>query len=378
MQISQELIPDMGATPVVQKGVPDAAVIATVDVPLTATILSADTIARRIEGQDVHVVSALSVALHAVQLPLRGNARRLAALPYALEEELARPVDEVHHAICGASTQGRVLAASVARDVMEAARAQAAGKPIVPEQFILPVPTGESLCWNVWSSGTHALVRQSDGTGFGVRTEMLAHLWRVAGRPPVDAYGVGLPPEIAATNHDEADLPPPGPLPDLRQGDFATNQKTGAPLIALAACVTLAIAGHIGLAYADLQRQRATADALRAEASALLARNIPTAHVTDDPRLLYRRLEAASGEAPGFLSIFGMVAQTLGDAPVQFANLNWSGRDETLTLQIEAPGIEALQAAESSLRAAQLDLTSGAVTAGGGSARMTLTVKATP
>lgn len=347
-------------------------------VALPATILPAEVIARRTAGQDVQVVPALSVALHVLQLPLRGQARRLAALPYALEEDVARPVDDGHYALCGAGTQGGLLAACVARDVMAAMQGQAAGKPLVPEQFLLPVPAGETPRWTVWSTGAHALVRQSDGTGFGVGIDMLAHLWRLAGRPPVDGYGEALPPEIEARAHDEADLAPPGLLPDLRQGAFAPDPKRRAPLMALAACAVLAVAGHVGLAYADLQRQRATAEDLRAEASALLASNLPNARVSDDPRLLYRRLAAAEGEAPGFLSVLGTVAQSLGPTPIQFANLNWSGRDEALTLQVEAPGIDALQAAEAGLRAARLDLTSGAVTAGGGSARMTLTVKATP
>lgn len=378
MHISQEVTHDIAAGPAVPEGMPGAPVPVLGKASLPATILPAEVIARRIEGQDVHVVPALSVALYAVQLPLRGNARRLVALPYALEEDVARPVDDVHFALCGASTQGRVLAAGVARDVMVVAQGQAGGKPLVSEQFLLPVPAGEALRWTVWCIGARALVRQSDGTGFGVRTDMLTHLWRVAGRPPVDAYGAELPLEIHVNRHGDAAPPLPGPLPDLRQGDFAPDPKRRAPLIALAACILLAISGHIGLAYADLQRQRATAEDLRAEASALLARNLPNARVSDDPRLLYRRLAAAEGEAPGFLSVFGAVAQTLGATPVQFANLNWSGRDEALTLRVEAPGIDALQAAEAGLRAARLDLTSGAVTAGGGSARMTLTVKATP
>lgn len=378
MQGSQELNPDIAAGPAVPQGMLDAPAPVVGTAALPATILPAEVISRRIEGQDVHIVPALSVALHALQLPLRGQTRRLAALPYALEEDVARPVDDIHYALCGASTQGRVLAACVARDVMEAARGQAAGKPLVPEQFLLPVPTSETLRWAVWRAGARALVRQSDGTGFGVGIDMLTHLWHLSGRPSVDGYGDALPPEVDAKSHDETDLPPPGPLPDLRQGAFAPDPRRRAPLIALAACALLAIAGHIGLAYVDLQRQRATAEDLRADAIDLLARNMPTAHVSDDPSLLYRRLAAAEGDAPGFLSVFGTVAQTLGPTPIQFANLNWSGHDEALTLQVEAPGIAALQAAEAGLRAARLDLTSGAVTAGGGSARMTLIVKATP
>ena len=60
---------------------------------------------------------------------------------------------------------------------------------------------------------------------------------------------------------------------------------------------------------------------------------------------------------------------------MQLSNLNWSGRDAALTLEAEAQGIDVLQAAEAALRAAALDVAAGAVTAGGGSARMTLTVR---
>lgn len=314
-----------------------------------------------------------------MQIPVRSPAQRLAALPYALEEDIARPVDETHHALCGTTPDGQVLAAALSREVMAAAVQSAGRRPVMPEHFLLPVPPrteGEPPRWNVWRNGAHVLVRASDGTGFAAATEMLPHLWAAAGRPAIDSYGAALPEALPATQRTADELPATGPLPDLRQGEFAPPQRLRAPAIALALTVVLALVGHLGLAYADLQRQRATAEALRAEATELLARNLPGARVTDDPRLLYRRLAAGAQEAPGFLSVFATASDALTATPVQLANLAWSGRDGALTLEAEAPGIELLQAAEAALRAAGLQVNAGAVTAGGGSARMTLTVRA--
>ena len=158
-------------------------------------------------------------------------------------------------------------------------------------------------------------------------------------------------------------------------GLLAGMKSLTLPAIALALTLLLTLAGHLGLAFADLQRQRATVETLRAEASELLARNVPGARVTDDPRLLYRRLAAGGQEAPGFLAVLARASEALAATPVQLSNLNWSGRDAALTLEAEAQGIDVLQAAEAALRAAALDVAAGAVTAGGGSARMTLTVR---
>lgn len=379
MQVSQELKPDLsapsaGTEDVAERPDPPAALA-----PLPATILPGEIIELRTAGRDVAVISALCVSLHAVHVPLRGQAQRRDALPYALEEANAAPVDATHHALCGSLADGQVLAAVLSNDTMTQALAEAGGKPVVPEQFLLPVPEtedAEAPRWAVWRIADRALVRASDGTGFGVRVDMLAHLWHRAGRPVIDSYGAALPADIPAQECQIDTLAPSTDLPDLRQGVFAPAQKLRAPLTALVLCGVLALVAHLGLAFADLQRLRGTTDELRAEAQTLLSRNMPTARITDDPRLLYRQLAAGGQAKSGFLSVFGTLAEALGDAPIQLSNLSWSGRDGTLTLQAEAADIAVLQAAEAALVASPLGVSTGAVTAGEGSARMTLTVRA--
>ncbi|MGY3438393.1 MULTISPECIES: type II secretion system protein GspL [unclassified Marinovum] len=379
MQVSQELKPDLTAPSAGKEDVAEPANPPSDAVPLPATILPAAMIEMRTAGREVAVISALGVGLHAVHVPLRGQAQRRAALPYALEEANAAPVDATHHALCGSLAEGHVLAAVLSKVAMTQALAEAGGKPVVPEQFLLPAPEGgDALRWAVWRVADKALVRASDGTGFGVRVDMLAHLWKRAGQPLIDSYGAALPSDITAQERQIDDLAPSADLPDLRQGEFAPAQKLRAPLTALILCGVLALVAHLGLAFADLQRLRSTADDLRAEAQTLLSRNVPTARVTDDPRLLYRQLAAGGQAKSGFLSVFGTLAEALGDAPIQLSNLSWSGRDGTLTLQAEAAGIAVLQGAEAALVASPLGVSTGAVTAGEGSARMTLTVRAQP
>ncbi len=376
MQASQDVIPDIAAVSTGDEAVPATRPADADGGNLPPLILPESVISQRLQGKAVSVLPALSVTLHSVQLPVRGLAQKLAALPYALEEDLGQPVGETHHALCGEAPDGGALAATLSRAAMAAV---AGPQPVTPEQFLLPVPRpaeGETVRWAVWRHGDRALVRASDGTGFGARVDMLAHLWAAAGRPGLDSHGAALPSGFPAEAREDVRLAPTGPLPDLRQGAFAPPQRLRAPAIALVVTLLLALGGHLGLAFADLQRQRATAEALRAEATALLASNLPGASVTDDPRLLYRRLSAGAQEAPGFLAVLSRASGALADTPVQLSNLGWSGREGTLTLEAEAPGIDQLQAAEAALRAEGLEVAAGAVTAGGGSARMTLTVRA--
>ncbi|WP_338020403.1 type II secretion system protein GspL [Marinovum sp. PR37] len=378
MLASQDVNPEISVNPAADEAMPAAAGGAGIGISLPRTILPDAIISKRLHGKTAFVIPALSVTLHTVHLPVRGQAQKLAALPYALEEDIGRPEAEIHHALCGASADGAMLAAAVSREAMTLAVDAADGAPVTPEHFLLPVPApaeGEGGGWIAWREGDLVLVRASDGTGFGARADMLAALWAAAGWPAIDSYGAALPAGLPAQRRSAEDLPPPGPLPNLRQGDFAPPQRLRAPAIALALTLLLALAGHLGLAFADLQRQRATVETLRAEASELLARNVPGARVTDDPRLLYRRLAAGGQEAPGFLAVLARASEALAATPVQLSNLNWSGRDAALTLEAEAQGIDVLQAAEAALRAANLDVAAGAVTAGGGSARMTLTVR---
>ncbi|MBM1655136.1 hypothetical protein JQV38_20145 [Sulfitobacter mediterraneus] len=329
------------------------------------------------------VIRAEHTAFHVVALPVRGAARKAAALPYALEGEIGSALETTHVAYCGtAGTAGETLATVVSAEVMRQAIAERPDQPIIAEVTLLsrpePGPDG-SARWRCLNDGNRVLVRASDGTGFAARADVLVTLWHLAGQPPVENYGTPLLNGITA-QHDPDTAPPlsdPGQRPDLRQERFRPDRNLGRPMKWLAAACVLAAAGHLGIAAADARAQRQMADELRTLAQTALARHLPGASAETAPALLHRQLASLNRVEPGsgFLSLMNGVSTALSKLPdtVQFRQLSWA--DDTLRLTLEAPNLESLQRAEVAILEAGLRVSTGSAMAEGGSARADLTVR---
>ncbi|KAA0916348.1 hypothetical protein FLO80_09575 [Aquicoccus porphyridii] len=328
------------------------------------------------------LIPAELVALHVVDLPVRTTRQRREALPYALEEAVGRPLEHTHFALCGPGEDGRVLAAAMDEDTLAAYLASAPGTALVPEQMVLRRPDrtidGKET-WRAYRRDDRVLVRVSDGTGFAVRNDMLHALWLSAERPAIESVGAPLGTDLVWSDHADTDLPHPGDLADadLRQGAYLPARGLKRPLKWLAAAVAVAALGHLAIAAFDLRAQRAIAEDLRADARAALATHLPDASIDDAPELILRRLAARNQPQVGstFLPILERVAQALSrtGVAVQFRQLTWS--DNAMRLTIEAPDLDMLQRAEASLRAANLQVSSGTTTADSGAARAELTVR---
>lgn len=320
-------------------------------------------------------VPAEQVMLHRVDLPLRSARQRRAALPFALEDALGAALEDVHVVALQSDRDGSILAAAVSKEVMADLAARRPDRPIVPEQMRLavPEPQGARPCWAVTRRGARILVRVSDGSGFAVRADMLGPLWQRAGRPAVIALGPGLPDGIEAAAAPARPAPGAASLAafDLRQGAFRPPLGLARPARWLAASLALGLAGHLGLAFADLDARAAFAETLRLDAARALEARLPEASVEAAPALLQRRIAAASAPrvGSGFLQLLDRVSQAWIEdgAPVQLDELAWSGT--ALRLVVEAPDLEALQRAEASLAGRGLSVSSGAATAEGGAAR---------
>lgn len=98
---------------------------------------SLDEAARRAEGRDVIVlVPSTAVFSTSVDLPIRNRARLLAALPYALEENLADDVDRLHFATGARRNDGRVPVAVVSVEQMNAWIEALAAAGIAPVRMV--------------------------------------------------------------------------------------------------------------------------------------------------------------------------------------------------------------------------------------------------
>ena len=329
-------------------------------------------------SDSVAVIAAEQVTLLDIDLPVRGQRARRAALAFAVEDRIGHPLDAVHVALCrDGSAPGKVLAAVVDRGVMEAFRSQHAGAAIVPETLAIPAPeeAHTGAAWAVWSDGARAVVRVSDGTGFGLQARYLPGFWRMAGEPAVTIYGAALPEGMHGAQ--QANLPSPDARDvsvDLRQGEFAPASNDWRPAIRrVAAVLALGFMGHLGLAGADLWALSRIAETERSRAEAAIQPVLPGAVLPDEPGSILARLApkpAESAAQSAFLPMISNVSDVLLNQPTTLTWRRVAFADETgsLSLLIEAQSLDALQVAEVALERAGYRIESGAATASDGGA----------
>lgn len=327
------------------------------------------------KGVEPTLVPGEQVTAISVDLPVRGRARQ-AALSFAIEDDIASPLSDVHVALCRSmssnSAPNRVLAAIISRSVMEALPGD---RPILPEFVAIPCPTADQngTAWSVWREGTRAVVRVSDGTGFAVRADMLEMLWQQAGRPSVTSLGAALPAGMRAEDRS-ANPPPPDHSDlaiDLRQGDFApAGEDWIAPLRRTAILVAAGLAAHMAVAGIDLISLKRIAAVERGKAEAALNPILPGAAIGSDAAPILARLSPRPPESAGsgFLPILSEASTSiLGSGPsIAVTRLIYSGEDNSLSMHIETATLDDLQRIEQTLNASGFLATKGAATAGDG------------
>lgn len=334
-------------------------------------------------GPAVVLVPSEQVLTLAVDMPLKGRRERMAALPFAVEEQVAEPLDEVHVALGADIGAGRVLAGVVRHERMLAwtALVETAGlgrAAVTPDHMALPPPVDAG--WSVRTVAGRSLVRQSDGVGFALPTAMLPDAWAAAGRPPLQSSGDALPAGMVA---DDAPiglatrrLPPP--LLDLRQGLYAVRGRPERALLRrLAAVAALAVAAHTAILAADAVALSRMAEARREEVRALVRQTAPGLPVDGDLAAeLASRLAVGDGERSRFLPLLARSSGALRTVTpaLRLQGLSY-GADGRLTLEVETADIAGLQRAQAALTAAGLQASAGSATAVAGGAEGQLLVR---
>jgi len=165
---------DAAESVLVVDGTPEAAV-------QTGTL---EDLARRADGSKLCVlVPGADVLLTRASVPMRGTARILQAVPYALEEQIAADVNDLHFAVGKREADGRVAVAAVARARIDdwLARLAAAGlrpQTLLAETAALPVSEQGFV---VLLEGDRACVRCRDATPLECHVEELEQVLDVAG-----------------------------------------------------------------------------------------------------------------------------------------------------------------------------------------------------
>lgn len=243
------------------------------------------------------IVPVEDVTLLAVDLPFAGRARRLAALPFAVEPFVAQPLEAVHLALGAEIAPRRHIAGVVSHDTMRgwialAREAGLDGIAIVPDALALAMP--DAGRWAVTRTADRVLVRRDDATGFALPAPLFDAAWTAAGRPPLDDAVAG----------DDVPL-------DLAQGPYAWAPRDR-PWRRLGLVAAAGLAAHGLIAAADTLALRSIADRWRDETGAALV--AAGAQPGDDPAAVAATLLPAAGgggPASGFLPLLDRASRAL-------------------------------------------------------------------
>lgn len=302
-------------------------------------------------GPATVLVPSEQVRLLAVELPLASRAKRLQALPFAVEDRIAEPVESVHLALGEEIAPHRYLVGVVRHEVMAAwvDVADAAGlgqAAMVPDALALPRPAeGE---WTVDLARDRAVVRTGDGAGFAAPATMLHAAWEAAGRPSALAYGAPLPDEMMAGTAPSAPAALSqrllAPSLDLRQGPYA-RRRGALPNMwrRLGWIVALGAAAHVVIATADTLMLQAIAARRAEETRALVASAAPGTDLNGDFAARAADLLPSGGSAAPdrFLPLLTRVSAALGPLAGALSVRAIGFQADTLTFDLEGtdPGL---------------------------------------
>ena len=334
--------------------------------------------AEALEGRNPYVfVSGLSVLMTRIRLPAQNRQRLLKAVRYAMEEQLAQDVENLHFAIAARDADGRVPVIAVARQTLDEwlARMTAVGvrpRALIPETLGLPWSPGE---WSVFTEGETGLVRTGVCTGFAVDADNLeVMLQTLCQRNDADVqrvrfmgYTRALAPEpelndLECIVDEQPRLPLvqmasrlPGELDPARtlnllQNDYSIREQWGKAFRPWrAAAVLLVLWGLLqgGLVFMERQSLEAEAVALWNEAGAIFKGSFPQVRKIVDPRVQMERqlasLRGSSGEGGnGFIGVISSIGPVLGaDATLRIRALTF--REGRVSLDLSVPDLQLLE-----------------------------------
>jgi len=340
--------------------------------------------ARAANRRVLMLVPALDVLITSADLPVRGKQKVLQALPFAMEEQLADNVEELHFAAGGRTEEDRLHVAVVRRDLMDGWRelladagldvhvvsSEAEGIDLIPGTAVLLI------------EATVASLRSPDGDLASTDLdglETLLELWLArassdddAAQPHLLVYTVGddLPAEAEAALESmrarvqslelrslgDSALPRLAanlavhPGINLLQTGYARRSNLGrywpAWRAAAALLVAVLVAATASLA-AETWRLGRRAEALDQSVEQAMRYTFPGMRVGGDPRAqLESRLRAlggnrSSGDGAEFLDVLQQVARAVKTANgTRLEGIDY--RSGTLELRLRAPNVEVL------------------------------------
>jgi len=332
------------------------------------------------DGPATILVPSESVSLLRVELPLASRAKRIEALPFAIEDRIADPIESVHIAL-GAEIAPRTYLVAVVRHAQMATWVEVAESgglghaAMVPDALALPAPgTGE---WCAEARDGRVLVRSGDGTGFALPTALVGPAWERAGSPRIWNCGpvpIGeLPQTPFSGGGGLADLLV-SPAIDLRQGVYARRGARGRSWKKrLAWIVAAGIAAHVVIAAADVVMLNVIAERRAEDVRSAVAQAAPGANLSGDLEASVVGMLPVSGPPPGRF-VPAVTAASRALAPLSSAVTARAMRFEgsALVLDIEPGAPDLAERIRAAFRAAGVPAQIGA--GADGAIRVTVTV----
>ena len=338
----------------VQTGAPDSAVLATT---------------RRV----VVLVPGSEVSLYMARVPGRNRQRVLKAVPFALEEQLASDVEDLHFALGPVQQDNQYPVAVVERAQMDAWSGLLREQGIhahqwIPDILSLPLPEDG---WSALAEGDITLLRSGDYSGFSAdhdMVSMLVGLQTEADEPAasVTLYGpVVLDLEGLDVIHMDDDLAPlqvmarglaQGKIINLLQGAYSRREEWGRYLRPWKATAALLLAGVLlatlsaGVNYYQLSKQRVQ---LAADIESVYREAFPAAKRIVNPRAqMEQKLRQLQGSSGGgntdFLALLAETASVLR-ATKGISVKGASYRDGRLDLELQADNLQILDGLKQAL-----------------------------
>ncbi len=329
-------------------------------------------------GEILVLVPAEDVLLTEVTLGARSQAQLMQALPYAVEDQLLAPVEDLHFAALrgeGDRVGVAVVAKQVLRDWLR--RLDEAGiraDRLLPESLLLPAVDGRAAAM---IEADHAVVRLASWSGFGCRLAelpgWLAQVQAAGALPPMDVRDfraqppLALPVAIGRYDERQADAlvalaASTPPALNLLCGEFAPRHRRAGVTnpwrlaAGLAAVVGLLAFANLGVEVLQLARTDAR---LQSEAAAIVRSAFPDVEAAQLDRLgperfLRARLDGQrGGEASGLLSVLGRIAPVLGST-TQVQTRGMEYRNGRFELALRAANVGLIDGVRERLAAAGL------------------------
>lgn len=312
----------------------------------------------------VVLVPAVAISLASAHLPMRQRHRQRQALPFALEEQLATEVEQLHFAVATTSHGDTVHSAVVDRAQMRQwlDALQGAGlKPsaLIPDLLTLPRTPGE---WSLLAEPDGWLLRTSDSDGIAFEPDALGLLLPLALQQAGDRKPVTLHLYAAAAVTDEVErccaqfgvklqrsetssplsLLAPGaaapPVINLLQGEFSLRDERGKqwrpwlPAAVLAGALLLLQAGMAVTRYMALTHEQQRLD--RAIDDVYRTTFPDSKRIVDAQVQMQQKLDALRSGHSGqeFTRLLTAAAPALHGADVELRSLRYSPGELDVTL----------------------------------------------